>query len=510
MERARPSCSGRLATNGSPRSPSSQGHPTATSACLAEVRVQHRRTPSPTPHRTPRSVLRRAQSGAAGRTQSVVPRRTARTALANLGILLAFLGAACGGPTPPIPPSPSPSPSPTPTRPPAPTPAASPTPAPDPSVVYAEIADQVVAIRGLSLERPLEPHVLDEAAASERILAQFDRDNPPELLEPQERLLIGLDLLPPAADLRALYHELLTSQVAGFYDPDKKEMVVLSRSGSLGPTERTTYAHELTHALQDQHFGLDGLEIDAVGQGDRGLARLALVEGDATLVMTYWAQQHLSQAELIQLVEESQDPKALAVLQRMPAVLRESLLFPYSAGLQFVLTIQAREGWAGVDAAFRRPPDSTEQILHPAAFGAGGGVRDEPEVVTIPDELPARLGAGWKKALEDTAGEFLLRLWLREVGGLQEAAATAAAAGWGGDRVALYENGDRFAIVLATAWDSTADATEFADALNGLVGRLDHPASLVYQPGSSRVTVLIASDAPALTDLDRALAATGV
>ncbi len=480
MDSARPPCRGRPSPTDRRRRPSSQGRPTATSGHLART--------------------------------SARPCRTSLTALAAfaiLTILLASLGAACGGPTPPSP-SPSPSPSPTPTLAPTPTPPASPTPAPDPSVVYAEISDQVVAIRGLSLERPLEPTVLDEAAASERILAQFDRDNPPALLEPQQRLLVGLGLLPPGADLRALYHELLTSQVAGFYDPDKKEMVVLSRSGALGPTERTTYAHELTHALQDQHFGLEGLEIDAVGQGDRGLARLALVEGDATLVMTYWAQQHLSQAELIQLLEESQDPKALAVLQRMPAVLRESLLFPYSAGLQFVLTIQAREGWAGVDAAFRRPPDSTEQVLHPTAFGLGGGAREEPEVVTIPDELPARLGSGWDEALEDTAGEFLLRLWLQEVGGLQEAAATAAAAGWAGDRVALYEDGDRFAIVLATTWDSTADAAEFADALNGLVGRLDHPASVVHQPGSRQITVLIAADASTLVDLDRALGATGV
>ena len=425
---------------------------------------------------------------------------------AAVALAAILLVGACGGPTPTptATPTPTPAPSPTPTAP------ASPTPAPDPSVVYAELADQVAQIRGLALDAPLQPVVLDETAASARLLAQFDRDNPPSVLEPNRRLLVALGLLAPDADLRALYHELLTSQVAGFYDPETKEMVVLSKRGALGPTERTTYAHELTHALQDQHFGLEGLEIDAVGQGDRGLARLALVEGDATLVMTYWAQQHLSQQELLQLLQESQDPTSLAVLERMPAVLRESLLFPYSAGLQFVLTIQARDGWSGVDAAFRRPPSSTEQILHPERFGLGPTPRDEPAAVTIPDDVAARLGAGWSKAFEDTAGEFFLRLWLSEVGGLDEATATTAAAGWAGDRVALFLDGDRFAVVLATQWDSTPDAAEFADAANRLVGRLDHPAAVVHQPGALAVTVLIAADSTTLVNLDRILGATGV
>lgn len=434
-----------------------------------------------------------------------VPDRPAWTLAAALVGLAVLLGA-CGDSAP----TPTPTPTPTQTASPSTATFASPTPSPDPSVVYRQIADQVVKIRGLALERPVEPVVLDETAARDRILAQFDRDNPPAVLEPNSRLMVALGFLAPDADVRALYHELLASQVAGFYDPDAKEMVVLSRSGALGPTERTTYAHELTHALQDQHFGLQGLEIDAVGQGDRGLARLALVEGDATLVMTYWAQQHLSQEELLQLVQESQDPKALAVLERMPALLRESLLFPYTAGLQFVLTIQARQGWPGVDAAFERPPSSTEQILHPERFGVGGGARDEPTSVAIPDGVAGRLGAGWAETLEDTAGEFLLRLWLRTVGGLDEATATAAAAGWGGDRIALYENGDRFGVLLDTTWDRAIDATEFADAVDAVTGRLDHPAEVVHELGSSTVTVLIATDERTLRDLDRAVGATGV
>src|SRR4029453_13571164 len=98
---------------------------------------------------------------------------------------------------------------------------------------------------------------------------------------------------------------LLGSQVAGMYSPDDKELYVVSRSGKLGPTEKSTFAHEFTHALQDQNFGIDSLDIDEVGEGDRGIARLSLVEGDATLAMTYWQLENLSQMELLQMIGES-------------------------------------------------------------------------------------------------------------------------------------------------------------------------------------------------------------
>ena len=111
-------------------------------------------------------------------------------------------------------------------------------------------------------------------------------------------------------------------------------MVVVSRSGTIGGTEKVTFAHEFTHALQDQNFGLEGIDVDAVGQGDRSLGRLALVEGDATLLMTRWLVSNLTPDELQDLLQV--DPEARAQLERMPAILRETLLFPYQQGLIFV------------------------------------------------------------------------------------------------------------------------------------------------------------------------------
>ena len=89
-------------------------------------------------------------------------------------------------------------------------------------------------------------------------------------------------------------------------------MVVVSKSGAIGAIEKVTFAHEFTHALQDQHFGLEGIDVDAVGQGDRSLGRLALVEGDASLLMTHWLSGHLTAAEIEELLQV--DPEAQAQL----------------------------------------------------------------------------------------------------------------------------------------------------------------------------------------------------
>ena len=186
-----------------------------------------------------------------------------------------------------------------------------------------------------------------------------------------------------------------------------------------------------------------------MGQGDRSLARLALVEGDATLLMTRWLSEHLDPAELGELLKV--DPEAQAQLERMPAILRESLLFPYQQGLIFANGIWARGGWEAVDAAFGRLPDSTEQILHPEKYEA----REKPvEVALDADALAKAMGAGWSGTPEDTLGEFQLSVWLRE-NGVKALPADDAAAGWGGDRLAYLRgpNG-AYALALLTAWDS--------------------------------------------------------
>ncbi len=381
----------------------------------------------------------------------------------------------------------------------------SPSPSADAASVYATIERQVVAIRGLQPKSPVKPQVINDAELKTRIAASFKRDNPPALVAANERLLKGLGLFPKDASLSDLYVELLGSQTAGFYSPEDKQLFVLSKSGALGPLERVTFSHEYTHALQDQNFDLHSLDINAVGQGDRGLARLSLVEGDATAVMTAWAQATLTPDQLVEMLRASLDPEALKILEKMPPILREPLGFPYDNGLSFVLRLQQRGGWAAVNAAFRKAPASSEQILHPEKYDAG----EAPVAIDVPKDLDTRMGNGWTVGLQDTLGEFQLGIWVR-LGVTRVPLATAEAAGWGGDRVVLLDgpNG-AWAIAMLTAWDTPTDATEFADGAGQVLAKLGTPGTVNAQRGSKTVTVLLGSNADAATKLDTILGGTG-
>jgi hypothetical protein len=376
------------------------------------------------------------------------------------------------------------------------------TPPADPAAIYDEIEAEVAAIRGLQATSPVDPIVLDDAGIRDLTAKGFREDNPEELVEANERLLKGLGLLPADASLGDMYVELLGGQIAGLYNPDDKKMYVVSRSGNLGPTEKTTFAHEFTHALQDQTFDLDTLDLTEVGEGDRSIARLALVEGDATLVMTLWQIENLSPMELFQLIGESLNPEITGSLDGMPAILSESLLFPYTGGLAFTQALQVG-GWEAVNEAYADPPDSTEQVLHPEKYAAG----EEPVDVDLPDDLAARMGGGWKVGLEDTFGEFQLKIWLDQATAASDPTSSAqAAAGWGGDRIALLDgpNGD-WAIAMSTAWDTPGDAEEFADHARLVVDGLDGAGDVVGSRDPSAITVVLASSDAALDQLKVAL-----
>jgi len=438
---------------------------------------------------------------------AIRPSRASRRAFIALAAALVLVVAACQPAAPSASPSPSASQTPAPTASPsaggsvAPSAPASPA---DQSATYASIEDQVRAIRGLAAKKAVDPVVLDDAGIKKITADGFHKDNPQALVDANERLLKGLGLLPQDANLGDLYVKLLGEQVAGLYSPDDKQLYVVSRSGKLGPTEKTTFAHEYTHALQDQNFDLGSLKLDEVGEGDKGIAGLSLVEGDATLVMSLWQIQHLSQVELLQLLSESLNPEVSGSLDAMPAVLRESLLFPYTAGLSFVQSLQASGGWDAVNGAFREPPASTEQVLHPEKYAS----HEAPVDVTLPADLPTKLGQGWTKGLEDTLGEFQLKVWLDQVAaGSGGPSADAAAAGWGGDRVMLLDgpNGAR-AIALKTAWDTPADASEFASAANSVVAKLGNGAVVPAADGTG-VTVVLGSSPDTLQSLRSALGA---
>jgi hypothetical protein len=332
----------------------------------------------------------------------------------------------------------------------------------DQQAVYAAIEQQVEAIRQLQPKSTVTPVLLNSQGVRDWLTKANAAQTDHQALANESRLLIHLGLLPAGSSLEQMELDLESGQVIGFYDPTSKGLYVLSQSGGVGPTEKFTFSHEYTHALQDQNFGLDKLARDTPDQGDRDLARTALPEGDATLEMTMWAQAYLSMGDLLAIAGASIAAPGADQLAKAPAILRDTLEFPYDVGLTFVQGIYSQGGWAAVDKVYANPPASTSQILHPALYTNGV----QPVAVTVP-AVPASLGSGWKQTMADTLGEFQLRIWLEGEAPTsdQTTAATTATANWGGDRVALYEgpNG-AWAVVLHTEWRSEAGATAFTDA----------------------------------------------
>jgi len=376
-------------------------------------------------------------------------------------------------------------------------PAASGTPAPPAAEVYASIRAAVEAIRGLEPTADVDPVTIDEAQLRTNLEAEFDAENVASDLKFSEETLITLGLLPPKSSLRALTLDFQAGQVAGYYSPDKKELFVVSRSGELGAPEEVTYAHEFTHQLTDQRFDLSKLLGGASNESDRALAQLALIEGDAVSVQTTWTLENLTPQQMGELLAASLDPEAIAALQRAPAYLRETALFPYQNGLAFVTGLVSSGGYDAVDAAYAAPPASTEQVLHPEKFAA----REAPIAVKLPAGLAKSMGAGWSEAGQDTLGEFILRLWLTQ-NGVSLATATAAVAGWGGDRLVLLRGpSGALTVGLVTTWDTEADAEEFGTAAANAAKTLGSDHAMANIRNSNSVAIAIGPEA------DRLLAA---
>ena len=425
---------------------------------------------------------------------------TARLGALALSTLL--LAAACGDAAPSASPSAAPSLTPTPGVPETAAPSAS-AGSSDIDAIYDAIEAEVVALRELE-PVDVQRETIDELALGEKTTADFDKDNPPEYIEANERLYKALGLFDEDQSLRELFLKLLESQVAGFYRPEEKTLYVVSRSGTVNGADKVTFAHEYDHALQDTNFQVfDDFE-SLRDQSDEALARAAIYEGDATLLMSLWMLGNLTPDEIQEVLAAGNDPEAAAILAETPAILSQSLLFPYQAGLTFLQPKQLGGGWDAVNDVFERLPTSTEQVLHPEKYEAN----EAPVAVTLPTDLAGGMGDGWSVALEDTWGEFQTGVWLGE-SGVEAAAAADAAAGWGGDRLALLKGpDDRWALAMQFAWDSGADADAFEAAAGTAIKEAGGPAQVV--PGDETTRwVIVASDDDALNSLATAAGLAG-
>ncbi|GAC1465327.1 MAG: hypothetical protein NVSMB9_04830 [Isosphaeraceae bacterium] len=331
---------------------------------------------------------------------------------------------------------------------------------------------------------PFKQDVKRDVTARENLKAllikEIDEDMTPAEFRADELGMKALGLLPPELDLKQVMVKIYSEEIAAFYDPRTKTMhlikepeqqekkprtlleKLMGKSGGFDKEEnKTVIAHELTHALADQNFDIAAMQKKVKSDDDKSLALSALIEGEATLTMI-GAQMQDWNGSVIRDVPASSLNRIFSLmiplmplaggksLREAPAILSETMIFPYLRGMVFCAKLTNDGGWDALTQAYLRPPLSTEQILHPEKY------RAEPDPPTSIDLGKVEPGEGWKEIGRNVVGEMQLGVLLRRHGG------KVAAAGWDGDCYAVFEDeGGRLGIVWSTTWDTEDDAREF-------------------------------------------------
>jgi hypothetical protein len=316
--------------------------------------------------------------------------------------------------------------------------------------------------RGLTFNVPVKVELLGDKAFVKRLRGDGKQDT--EALAKAEGFLQALDLIDGDVRLGPAVDRLLSSAVAGFYDPKSKALVV--RGAEPTPSVRAVLAHELTHALQDQHFGLERPALDErTDEAPSGFT--GLVEGDAVRIQQRYFQSLSADERAAFLAEEGSSGPPTGV----PSVLVDVLLFPYRTGPELVEAILRDGGQPRLDAAFASPPETSEHLLHPAVYLRGEG----PRAVTVPRADGTVFDRG-------VVGEFGLRLLFRNLGSVGR----RGAEGWGGDRYVAWRSNGRPCVRARFVMDTPKDITELTTALRRWAS--DHDDATVT-PADGAVTL---------------------
>lgn len=295
------------------------------------------------------------------------------------------------------------------------------------------VSGQIVGIRQLTFERPVDAEFLDSRQIERRISELIGEETDAASTALDTEVLVLLGAIDRGSDVGELTEAALTSQVAGLYVPSTEELLV--RADDIGVVELVTLAHELEHALADQALGIplpDGEVPD--GQADAVLARQALVEGDATLAMSFYQLGALGPGAQLSLLADPAAAGAQGDLAQLPDFFQRQLIYPYTAGLAYVCRIYNRDGWAGVDRAYADPPESSAEILF--------GRRAAKQLRAQPAGDP---GSGWERKLSNELGAVPLGWLLAAPGGDTDGAVgdpDPALRSLAGSRVELWQRGD--------------------------------------------------------------------
>ncbi len=352
-------------------------------------------------------------------------------------------------------------------------------------------------VRGLDWLHRVPVQAVDDATMDRKLARSFDATYPADFYARRSEAWRTIGVLPPGSDLRQALERFQTGQVVGFYNPENGELVYLGQ-GDLDVTERFTLAHELTHAIDDQHFHLKRLDAIAKAcRDEQGEAALGAVEGSAQ----YFAAQVLVRFPTLDLGDLGALLEQLGTtggsVPGVPPFVQELEVWPYTAGLAFMTALDARGGLQAIDAALEDLPVSTEQVIHPDAYP-----NDRPVPVDVPD-MSGTLGAGWGDLDVMQVGEE----WLRAMLGLRldTAQADDAAAGWGGGLYRAWSDGHDTVVVLRTSWDTRQDASAFAEATRSWAGGAGDVH--VGDPVGPTVDVVFATSASLVAAATRALPA---
>lgn len=324
----------------------------------------------------------------------------------------------------------------------------------------AEIWQLASRARRLTPKEPVKLAVLSPSQLVGVVKKHVAAEVPPDVIRGEGRCYAVLGLIPHDFDYEAETYAMLEDELAGLYIPEDKTMYVAS--GLDGADLEATLSHELVHALQDQYFNVGGKMKYAPGASDALAAMQALAEGDATsamideLVLVNGGD--LSKKSAVDVPDKEAEDLAKGGSKKkpggkaVPRFLSVGLVAPYADGMRFVNGLRKRGGWPAVDAAWNKPPTTSEQILHLDKYDVA-----EPALVVQP-ATAATLGSGWKKTFDDVFGEAEGRIALAEW--MDVPTSKRAAKGWGGDRVALFEEGDKRAVAWRIVFDNEAEATE--------------------------------------------------
>ncbi len=321
-----------------------------------------------------------------------------------------------------------------------------------------EVLGQMSQITGLKLVMPLKKSLRSREDIRTYVVKQMNEDKNAAERYADQRSAEAFGLLPKGFDLDSFMVNVLTEQIEGLYDPKSHEFYIADWSPLAD--QRMVMAHELTHALEDQHFQIETWVKAARPNEDAELARDAVLEGSAMAAMVDYLM--LGTGRSLKDVPDFDpgmligDLSSTPTLKTAPLFLKDALIFPYFSGLNFSVALMKNTGWAALPGVFEKPPVSTQQILHPALYRSG----KIPASVALP-RLEKLLGDNWTKLDENVMGEFGWKEVLKQF--LDSDRAKTLAAAWDGDRYAVFEHKQSKKLILITRLhlDSDEHAVRF-------------------------------------------------